>query len=191
MIGDILSAVSREAQAFLRSLPDYPGAQVVIETDFKNSGLITYSMPLLIIDMVDAPEMSLWLGGATRADWVWGFNSYNLMPDAMVEEEMTVFSGSLLDVIDAIRQHFSTRNWTLPARTDNSLPMNIPDIEVAYAFRFTLIGLARANHLEMEGLEMGWRITFDSVAIDDSTDSVICSTAPLETVQQIDYPPAP
>ena len=179
MIGDILNAVLNECKALLQTM-DIAGT-LILETDYKSDKLTTYSMPLLILDMIDAPETSQYLGGVTRVDWVFGMNSYNLQPDSYVDD-ITPWSGSLLDIIDRIRAHFSLGFWLVPTRgEDTTLPMAMPDILSAYGFKFTLSGLTRANHLDEDGLIMGWRIMFDSIAIDDFTDWILLNQ-PLTTV---------
>lgn len=191
MIGDIMKAVLNEAKAFLQTstFQGNPFAgTVILETNYKSDKLLSYAMPLLLIDMMDAPEESQYPGGVTRVDWVFGFNSYNLEPDGYVDDDST-FSADLLDIVDAIRQHFSLRFWTVPSRgMDTTIPMAMDDICAAYGFKFTLSGLTRANKLEQDGLIMGWRIMFDSIAIDDSTDWTM-PAGPLTTVNQVGYPP--
>lgn len=181
MIGDILNAVLNECKALLQTV-DIAGT-IILETDYKSDKLVTYSMPLLILDMIDAPEASQYLGGVTRMDWVFGMNSYNLQPDSYIDD-VTPWSGSLLDIIDRIRAHFSLGFWLVAGRTDQSLPMAMADIEMAYGFKFTLSGLTRANNLDQDGLVMGWRIMFDSIAIDDATDWILLKQT-LTTVTPI------
>jgi hypothetical protein len=184
MTDEILKAVLDEALAFLQQTSDgiFPGT-LILETDYKSAQLESYSMPLLIIDMVDAPDESQYPGGTTRVDWVFGFNSYTYAPDSYVDDA-SPYSTSLMKIIDSIRRHFSLRFWILPARTDPNNPMTMPDIEENYGFVFTLSGLVRAKQLDQDGLIMGWRIMFDSVAIDEETNWTLDNQGPLEHVTE-------
>lgn len=188
MTGEILKAVSEETKAFLQKSNDgnFPGT-VILETDFKSDQMASYGMPLVILDMMDAPDMSQYIGGSTRADWIFGMNSYNYQPDGYLDDG-TDYSANLLNIIDDIRRHFSNRFWIRDARADDSTPMTMPDIEEVYGFKFTLSGLTRANALERDGMVMGWRIVFDSLSIDEETDNVYPSPEPMEGVDPEGYP---
>lgn len=188
MINDILKAVLDEALTFLQKANDgiFPGT-LILETDYKSEQLESYAMPLLIIDMMDSPDQSQWPGGTTRVDWVFGFNSYQYAPDSFVDDS-TGYSTDLMQIIDNIRRHFSERFWLLPARTDPALPMTMPDIEANYGFKFTLSGVVRARQLDQDGLVMGWRIMFDSVAIDEETNWTRDNQGPLAHV--VETPPS-
>lgn len=182
MIGEILEAVRQECLEFLKQNADPAGGvgTVIVETDFRQADLQSYSMPLILLDMVDGHETSQYPGGVTRVDWMFGFNSYHYMPDSTVDDD-SGYSPELLDIIDKIRQHFSTGLalgiW---------LTQGMTGIYENYDFQFTLLGVARAKALNADGLKMGWRLGFDSMAIDSSTSSVVPSTAALTYVQQLD-----
>lgn len=186
MIGEILDAVRQECLAFLKDNADPSGGvgTVLVETDFKAAKLQTYSMPLVLLDMVDGHETSKWVGGATRVDWLFGFNSYHYMPDETVDDD-SGYSPGLLDIIDKIRVHFSAgmelQLWLTPGMTD---------IFNNYGFQFTLLGVTRAKALNADGLKMGWRLGLDSIAIDTATANVVPSTAVLMSVEPAP-PPAP
>lgn len=191
MIGEILEAVRQEALAFMKANADpitgdgaTSGAgTVIVETDFNDAKRESYSMPLIVLDMVDGHETSQWLGGATRVDWMFGFNSYHYMPDSNIDDE-SGYSPGLLNIIDKIRSHFST-GLTL----GKWLTQGMPDIFNNYCFKFTLMGVTRAKPLRSDGLVMGWRLGFDSIAIDSSTISTAPSSQPLQKVEPV--PPAP
>ena len=179
MLGDILNAVMQECRALLSDT----GGTVILKTDYKASNLPTYSMPLLLVDLLEAPDSMQYPGGITRVDWNFALNSYNYMPDSMADD-LSGYSMKLLDIIDNIRQHFSIGNWL---NTTQSPTMT--DILNNYCFKFTLSGINSADALDQDGLIMGYKIVFDSVGLDNSTSIVQDSTSPLSTVDQIDNPP--
>lgn len=184
MTDEILKAALDEALAFLQSKNDgdFPGT-LILETNYKSEDLLSYSLPLLILDLMDAPEESQYPGGTTRTDWVWGFNAYAMAGDSFVDD-VTPYATSPLKIIDAIRRHFSLRFWLVPPRTNDTMPMSMQDITDNYGFKYTLSGRVRAKPLDQDGLYMGWRIMFDSVCIDEETNWTLDNQGPLEHVTQ-------
>lgn len=189
MIPEILKAVMNEAVALLQSGArgaEFTGT-VILDTDFRAGKLESYAMPLLLIDVIDAPDAGQCPGGWTKVDWVFGLNSYNYQPDPMGDDQ-TEYSTSLQGIIDDIRQHFSDGLWLIPSRgNDTSIPMSMQDVQDNYGFVFTLSGLTRANNLEQDGLILGWRIMFDSLAFDTETDKDT-DAGPLAGIDPDNYP---
>lgn len=180
MIGDILNAVMQECRKFLTDA----GGTVILKTDYRASKLPTYTMPLLLVDLLEAPDSLQYPGGIERVDWNFALNIYNYMPDGTIDDT-TGYSRNLLDVIDDIRRHFSIGIWL-----NTSIIPTMVDIETKYNFKFTLSGIVPADALENEdGLIMGYRIVFDSVGLDDGTNLVSKSTMPLAEVDQVNNPP--
>jgi hypothetical protein len=175
MIGEILDAVLKECRALLTDT----GATVIMKTDFRTSNLLTYGMPLLLLDVPDGTDTGMFLGGNTHADWLFSFHSYNYEPDAYTDDK-SGYSTGLLDIIDQIRRHFSFEVWLTP---------EMVSVLNKYGFRYTLSGVSPADALEGDGLIMGYKIVFDSIAIDVATAAVADSSAVLETVVQQGYPP--
>jgi hypothetical protein len=175
MIGEILNTVIQECRALL----DGRGATVILKTDFNTNSLLNYGMPLLLLDVPDGVETGMYAGGVTHADWLFVFNSYNYEPDAY-NDDKSGYSTSLLDFIDEIRRHFSFEVWET---------QEMIDVVNKYGFRFTLSGITPADALEGDGLVMGYKIVFDSIAIDVTTAAVADSEAVLEHVVQQGYPP--
>lgn len=175
MIGEILDAVIKECTALLEGT----GATVILKTDFKSNSIATYGMPLLLLDIPDGTDTGMWHGGATHADWLFALNSYNYEPDAYGDDK-SGYSTGLLDVIDEIRRHFSFEVWET---------QDMIDVCIKYGFRYSLSGILPADALEGDGLVMGYKIVFDSIAIDLTTAAVADSSAVLEHVTQQGYPP--
>jgi len=179
MIGDILNAILAECQAFLSDSTGNPsgGGTVILKTDFRNDHERTYSMPLILLDMIDGSDSRQFIGGGSALEWNFAFNSYNIAPDAYAGDvNLEGYSADLLDVIDRIRQHFSFGQW---------LTEQMIGIVDNYGFRFTFGGINRADALEGDGVVMGWRLHFESMAIDNTTNFVVPSSSGLEQVIQV------
>jgi hypothetical protein len=177
MIGDIINAVLGECIAAIQ-IPDDSGVigTAILNTDYSSDKLRSYSMPLILLDMMDGPESRQFLSGGTSIDWAFSLNTYNQAPAAYGDDVPNDgYSASLLDLIDEIRQHFSLRMWLTPAMTE---------IETNYGFKFTFGGISRADKLEGDGLIMGWRLVFESMAIDVVTNWTEPSEYGLEIVNQ-------
>jgi hypothetical protein len=168
MINEILQAVIDECNALFLNT----GGTVIFKTDFKSDSLVTYTMPLLIVDVVDAPDSGQQIGGLTRVDWMFAMNSYNYMPNSQIIDDKG-YSTSLLKPIDTIRQHFSNGVW---------LTSGMTDILNNYGFKFALSGITGADALEQDGIILGYKIMFDSLAFDSDTLDTIDSTEELETI---------
>lgn len=168
MIGEILQAVIDES----KKLFENTGATVIFKTDYKSENLMTYSMPLLILDVGDAPDSGQQIGGLSRLDWQFALNTYNYMPNSQGTADNS-FSTGLLEVIDTVRRHFTNGIWITQGMTD---------IETNYGFVFSLSGIHGADMLDGDGLVLGYRILFDSLAYDLVTSDVLPSTEVLETV---------
>lgn len=178
MIGEILNAVMQEAKALLLE----EKGTVILKTDFRADNLPSYDMPLLLVDLLDAPDSEELIGGATRVDWNFAFNSYGRMPDMTIDDD-SGYSRDLLNVIDKIRTHFTRKQWL-----NTSVHPTMDDILNTYCFKWTLSGIVNADALEADGLIMGYRIVFDSVALDTGT-STTPPGAVLEHADQVDNPP--
>jgi len=175
MIDDILNAVAQECKQFLAD----SGGTIILKTDYSPKKMEGYTMPLLIIEMLPASEAYQYCGGVSRVDWMFKLNSYNYMPDGMIDDD-TDYSRGLLKVIDDIRQHFSKGVYISSLMTD---------VLNNYCFKFTLSNVQNADNLDGEGLNIGYGIVFDSCAIDPSTNFTQTSTQPLTTVAQVNNPP--
>lgn len=178
MIGDILKAILTECRVFLS---DAEGGgfigTVILKSEYSAKNLPTYSMPLLLLDMTDGSDSRAFIGGGESMDWSFAFNSYNYNADAYADDALAGgYSEDLLDVIDLIRQHFSFKSWLTPGMTE---------INSNYGFVFTFGGIAKADHIDDSGIIMGWRVMFESMAIDEVTEWVEPSTEVLEEVTQV------
>lgn len=177
MIGEILQAVMDECKEFLKD----QGGTFILKTDYRTSKLASYAMPLFLFDLVSAPDSDQWLGGATNMGWLFGMNGYNYEPNAHNEDDGG-YSSNLINFVDDLRTHFSKTQF---------LTQGMADILTKYCFKFTLSGIVPADALPIEdGLVMGYRIVFDSISIDNSTNGVQYSAETLQHVVQLCYPPS-
>lgn len=182
MIEQIIQAVSNEAKQFLNAQTDdkFKGGTCVFVTDWKPNQ-VAEQMPLILLDMQDSPEASQYLGGVTRMDWIFGMNAYSTMPDSYNDDIEDPYATSLMQIIDLIREHFST------AQANSAwLTAEMVNITNDFGFKFTLSGVVRADSLPYRtGWIKGYRIMFDSLAVQESTDYVQPSAEVLENVVQI------
>lgn len=190
MIGDILNAILQETLTLSHTWENY--GTILLKTDYKNSKLPDYAMPLIIVDLADGVESMQYPGGLTRMEWEFLFNGYNYSPDGYIDDS-TGYSTSLLKIpIDEIRRHFSIGRWVAIMPKDNPADPDVYFMDYVrdtYGFRFTFSGVSPADALTEDGLVMGYKIGFDSVSFDDITKAVIASAEVLEEVDQIDNPP--
>ena len=182
MTGTIVNAILSETLALLQTLPyqGQNGATVLFKTNYKAKNMGGYSMPFVLFELHNSPGLTQWMGGVTRVDWDMELSCYNFVPDAY-DDDKTSYSTDLLNFIDTIRRHFS-----MPPNNGQWLSTNMAAIETAYGFSMTLNGLAPADQLDADGLTKGWKLTFDSMAVDAQTYYSPYSTALLTTIAQND-----
>lgn len=185
MIDAILDALVKEAQAFVNSIADgnLGTGQVMLMTNLKNEEMATYGMPLIILGVPDAPETSLYIGGMKRADWNAFFASYHYMPDP-ANDDVTGYSAGLQIIIDLITDHFAAG-----LVNDLWITQGMRDLFNNYCYEMTLEGITHADDLGADGMLMGWRTNFGSLALFRGTSQSQMSTAPLLHVTQVDNPP--
>lgn len=177
MTGDILNAVIAECKALFTDT----GGTVLLKTDYKASALPGYTMPLILIDLADAPDTYQYPGGASRVDWSFFLNTYEYVPNPTDDDGG--YSVDLLLIIDIVRRHFAKGVWL------NTASPNLTDMLNRYCFKFTLGSTEPADHIEQDGMKMGYKLTFESVGIDNDTNNVVDSTSTLTTVTQVGNPP--
>lgn len=163
MIPSIAQSIIDECKAFIQEDPDFLGATVIFHTDFDFNNVPSYTMPLIIIEVNDAPESGQFIGGVQHIDWIINLNVYNFEPSPT--EDDSNFSTGLLIVMDKIRNHFL-----------NEMPLAQSFIDMIdnYGFNYVLSGIQEAPELEKDNvLLMGKRIGFDSIGIDTDTNQYI------------------
>lgn len=165
-------------------LLDGTGAQVMLKTNFLIKKTPDNTGNFVLLDIDDAPESLQYPGGLTRMDWKWGLSTYNYEPDAMVDDP-TDYSTNLLNFIDQIRQHFSLAQYGANGQWLSTEMANVFD---TYGFQMTFFGITKADPIDQDGVIMGFKIDFESTALDSVTDYVI-DTVIAQNVNQVDNPP--
>lgn len=172
MIGDILNGIIIE----VKKLFEDTGCEVLLKTDYNSTNLLNYKMPLVIIDIPDAPESSQYLGGLTKNDYLILFNIYHYEPD-ITTDDVTNYSTSLINITDTVRRHFSFGSWLTP---------EMAGLENDFGLRLTFSGVTPADSLDQDGLIKGFKIGFESISFDQETELIADSKQVLETVIQLD-----
>ena len=178
MTGDIIDAIMKESKA----IPDLQVGTVILKTDFKLADIDSYSMPMLLFELLEGGESRQLIGGITRLDYYVALNVYAQAPDQL-GDDTTGYSPSLLNIIDTIRVHFSN------GRLYGWLTQGMTDILNNYGFRFSLGGIVEADALEGDGLLMGKRLVFETISFDMATCNNPQSTSPVTSVAQVGNPP--
>ena len=150
----------------------YLGATVMIDTDFNIHNVPSYTLPLIILEIDDAPNSVQLVGGATQMEWNWYLTIYAFEPDPYAASS---YGTGLLQIIDDLRQHFNGVNF---------LAQSFIDIQNNFSFTFVLNGVIKAQEIEKDNkIVIGRKIQFESVAFDSKTQPVTDSTNALSTIQ--------
>jgi len=166
MINKIINAVIKEAQAKLKGQ-----GTLLFKTDYNPEKINSYAMPLVLIGMDDAPDAGQCIGGATIIDWRFDMNIYNYFINADTSEVSNV-SIEAMEIIDDMRRHFSTLVEKNSVNTDRGwLTDEMGEAIQDYSFKFTLSGIGAADPIDNSGMIKGFKMIFDSIAIDVDTKS--------------------
>ena len=149
-------------QALTKELKYQSGmASVVLNTELRED--FTANLPLCIIEIDGAPESAVLPGNSvTRLDWEFALRVYAFEPNAYVSDDSGT-SASLLQIIDDIRVHFSNEVFSV---------QEMIDLRTNYGFRLTFNGITKSEDMNTnEGICMGYRIGFSSIAFDQATNA--------------------
>lgn len=167
-LADVQHSIQLECIALVEKFT----GQFVLMTDYSDTSEITYSFPLLMLEVQDAPDSFEFLGGATSMSWdfrmgVYGYNANSYGDNPTGDAELN------LNPVDIVRTHFSLREW---------ITQEMKDIEERYSFKMTYAGTHRARALKnANGLAQGFAHYWQSEAVDDGTDKIE-QCVPLEHV---------
>jgi len=144
---------------------------VILDTELKDD--MSYNFPLCILEIPEAGESARLPGnGVTRLDYDFALRVYNYEPNAYNEDDDS-YSVTLLDIIDIVRVHFENETW---------ITQEMINLTTNYAFRLTFGGINRVEPLQdEEKLIMGYRLTFNTIAVDQETDSTTDMTVTAAT----------
>lgn len=188
MLGEITKALLEETKELLSGT----GATVQFRTNWLAKKVPDNNGNLVLMDIQDGADSVQFPGGLTMTAYRFNFNSYNYQPDATVDDP-TDFSTNLMNFIDDIRQHFSkSLPGALPISGDTNmwLTQAMTDIWNQYGFFLTFSGITGADPIDTEGLLFGFKISFESTALDSVTLFTENDIA-LQTITQINNPPQP
>lgn len=177
MTGEIIYAVQQEILALFADT----GASFILRDDFKSSDWPSYKLPLVVAKVEeDNEDVMEYPGGLTQLGWRFILSGYNYQPN-QDGSDPTDYSATRINVIDTIRTHFKTFGV-----------FTTPEMATAftnYGIRWTLSGIQDAEQLEHpDGMVLGKAIVFDTISFDRTTRGWNDVT-PLQTIQQIGYPP--
>lgn len=179
MIDKIIAALKLEAKALVNlSAGGKFQGDFVFHTNYKSTGEVTYSFPLLMMYCTDAHDSEPFCGGANKISWAFSMAVYYYDPNSYVDDE-SGYSEELALPLDVVRRHFggTNRRWLTPG---------MAALQQAYGFRMTYDGDSGAPPLKhADGLALGYAVKFSSVAIDDNTDSVEESCETLNTIDNV------
>ena len=97
----------------------------------------------------------------TRIDWNFGIRIYSYEPNAYNSDDGG-YSASLLSIVDNLRDYMEVEKWTTA---------EMAALQTTYAMRITFTGIDRAENLIItEKICMGYRLSFESIAIDLNTN---------------------
>lgn len=182
MTGALTYAIQQELLAFYK----LDAATILERTNFTPTKWPTYTIPLFLWEEEGGEDTFQFIGGLTQDNLIITLSAYIWAPD-ISGSDPTPFSASLRDEADRLRQHFSVYT--------NMLSQEMIDAVNTYGWKWTLSGAGKAESLEHpEGLVKGFKFTFESIALDDSTSGTLCGpgkSPPLDGINQIaPLPPA-
>lgn len=172
MIDKMVDAIKAEVKA-VAECDDIKGT-FVLHTNFKNSGEITYTFPLIMLYMLDGPQSEPMIGGAHKEMWDFSIAVYWYDPNAYGVDESADYSQELAKPLDIVRRHFGSPNrlWLTTGMA------TLQGID-SYSFSMTYQGTHKAPPLKyQEGLALGNSIMLGSIAIDDEPDQVVVVPVP-------------
>lgn len=165
MKGAIVNAFLREILTFIGATDTddatRQGITVLLKSNYKKADMPTYAMPLVIVEITPGSDSMQMLGGFTMKCWIIDISFYNHVVNTN-GYDTTPYSSDLLSGVDDIRVLFS--NFSIFKSPEMLSALNV------YGMKITYEGDYKAEHLEHpDGLCIGERIRFDTVAWDDRT----------------------
>jgi hypothetical protein len=174
MIDQISQGIIDEIKAYVaQDTTNFPtSATVLIDTDFNIQQVPSYILPLIILEIDEAPNSGQLIGGATQAEWNWGLVIYALEPDPYGQ---TSYGTGQLKIVDDLQEHFCGLTF---------LAQTFIDVQANLNFTYAFKGINKAPEIEKNNkIIIGRKINFESVAFDDSTLDTIDSTSELTYIE--------
>ena len=151
MISDLIRGLTQELKTFCLT----NGGMVIYDTNLHDD--ITFSLPLIILEVNSAKGSERLPGGATRMCFDISLTVYSQEPDSYIDDD-TIDSTSHLDYGDLVRNYFENEVWA------TQLMVNLVN---NYDFRLTYDGTVKAQNLKTKDTTLkGFQHNFESVAYD-------------------------
>jgi len=169
MIDDISQAFIEELQTYVNADTTgmYARATVMIDTDFNITNVPTYILPLIILEIDEAPSSRQLIGAPTQMEWNINIVVYVFEPDPY---GAGTYGTGLLAIVDDLRQHFAGA----------FLSPKMDALVTKYMFNNSFTGIVKAQEIEKNNkVVIGRKIQYESVGIDFKTASTIDSTSDL------------
>lgn len=153
---DAINGLMRELKSYFTNIK----GNAILDTEMGED--FTTDFPLCICELSDAPESARLPGnGVTRLDWNFSLRVHAFEPGAYNADDGG-YSASLMQIVDNLRVYFEMENWA----TDE-----MKALVTNYGFRVTSDGISKAENLSVnEGISMGYRLNFVSIAIESATN---------------------
>jgi hypothetical protein len=151
MISDLIRGLTKEFKSFC----DTNDGMIVFDTNLRDD--ITFSLPLIVLEIDTAKESARLPGGITRMDFDISVCVYSQAPDAYIDDD-TTDSTSHLDYGDLVRNYLENEVW---------VTQEMQDLVTNYGLRLTYSGTKKANHLKTKDSTLkGYQHDFESIAFD-------------------------
>jgi hypothetical protein len=157
MIDKVLEALDKELlKLFVNDSP-----MIIRDTQFKVDNIPLGTAPLIILSIVNTPDVSIGIGGAKREDVDFDFRVYLLDVNANLDDD-SGYSTGIYALIDTIIKHFASQQW---------LTDEYKAIVKDYNFCMTLNGLNKAERIQTDngGVLVGYVINYNSTGLDLDT----------------------
>lgn len=153
---DAINGLMRELKNYFTNIK----GNAILDTEMGED--FTTDFPLCIAELNDAPDSARLPGnGASRLDYNFSLRVHAFEPNAYNSSD-DGYSASLMQIVDDLRIYFTMEDWA----TDE-----MKTLVTNYGFRVTFDGITKAENLSVnEGISMGYRLNFVSIAIEAATN---------------------
>ena len=167
MISDLIHGLTKELKNFCNA----NGGMIVYDTDLSED--ITFSLPLIVLEVNSAKQSERLLGGVTKMCFDISFIVYSQEPDSYVDDD-TTDSTSHLDYGDLVRNYLENEVWAT---------QEMVDLVNNYDFRLTYDGTVKAPNIKTNDTTLkGFQHNFESIAFDFAINQ---TTTIIETGETI------
>ena len=156
MISDLIKGLTKELKYFCGN----NGGMAVFDTNLRED--ITFSLPLIVLEVNAAKESERLPGGLTKMCFDISACVYSQAPDAYIDDD-TTDSTSHLDFGDQVRNFLENEVW---------ITQTMVDVVKNYGFRLTYSGTVKAPDLKTHDSTLkGYQHNFESIGFDNAISS--------------------